>query len=62
MRCRACDKLLENYELGDHPHVPDMVEDLCLTCRNIANEVSEETNEEDTEKTVAALVKDFFTE
>jgi len=62
MRCRACDKLLENYELGDHPHVPDMVEDLCLTCRNIANDVSEEFNEEDTEKTVAALVKDFFEE
>jgi len=59
MHCKACDKLLENYELGDHPHVPDMVEDLCLTCRNIANEVPEE---EDTEKTVAALVKDFFEE
>ena len=60
MHCKACDKLLENYELGDHPHVPDMVEDLCLICRNIANEVQEEESTD--EKTVATLVKDFFTE
>ena len=47
MHCKACNKLLEDYELGDHPHIPDMVEDLCITCRNSSYESLQELEQED---------------
>lgn len=47
MHCKACNKLLEDYELGDHPHVPDMVEDLCVTCRSASYESLKELEEDD---------------
>jgi len=45
-KCKACDKLLEDYELGDHPHIPDMQEDLCITCRNSSYESLQELEED----------------
>lgn len=47
MHCKACNKLLEDYELLDHPHVPDTSEDLCITCRNVSYESLQELEEED---------------
>jgi len=47
MKCRACNKILEDYELSNHPHVPDMTEDLCITCKQSAYESLLEQQEDE---------------
>ena len=47
MRCSACNKVLENHELSEHPNIADTLEDLCIPCRQVAYESVLE-KEEDT--------------
>ena len=46
-RCRACNKVLGDHELSEHPELPNELEDLCTFCKQIAYEsLLEQTEDE----------------
>jgi hypothetical protein len=47
MRCKACDIILEEYELNRKCSVTNSFLDLCSQCANISDQVLEDTYNED---------------
>ena len=47
MRCKACDIILEEYELNRKCSITNSFLDLCSLCANISDQVLEDTYVED---------------